>query len=718
MMAGWTIAWTNPALLAGALGLVVPYLVHLLTKRTPRTMVFPTVRFVKRAQARQSAFFRLRDPLLLLLRTGFIAFLVLAFVKPVWHAHGMAGAADREQASIALIDASLSMQCNGGLPFARAQQAAAKLLDHLDQDAVVNVIVANASPTSYLETPTRSTVPLKRDLLAATPTLERADMDAALGEAVRQLNAYPRHARTIYIVSDFQRTNWSAAKFSEVPEDIQIVFIPVGDASPSNVAITGITVRPRIPVVSETVEVAVAVANYGAANIEIPVSLQLSGINTEMSELQDESRLTTKTTSLAPGASGTVSFRFRASRMGSFEGTARIPDDALSADNARYFEMEVHKQVDVLLVSDAADEVRSGGHFMWRALNPFAESHDDTYRQRSSTIRPRLTRARDLDLSVDPPQVLVLDGAGQLPEKAIGQIVDYLSNGGSAIYFLSDVLDKGNLEAVAYSAGEKFVAPFLLGHFVDRRSTPETKGAIAEANFDDPVLRRFKDAREIAGLAFYRYFETERNQGRGEVLAKYDDGSIAIGKAFLGAGTVLLCNFSAGRDASDLAQNLAFVPLTYEMIKALRPRESTALSAVVGFPVSGSFPAHASSTGLLFLSPSGKSLSAATDRRGERLAVMLSATKECGFYRVNEGSRHLGSLAVNIDPRESDLTALTGAQLAELSASPERKIASTTSHDTRAVAALLEGVPLWPYLLFAALCLIAMEQAALVALRR
>ena len=58
------------------------------------------------------------------------------------------------------------------------------------------------------------------------------------------------------------------------------------------------------------------------------------------------------------------------------------------------------------------------------------------------------------------------------------------------------------------------------------------------------------------------------------------------------------------------------------------------------------------------------------------------------------------------------------AQMRELSASPDRKVATAAARDTRAIGALLEGVPIWPYLLLAALVLLGVEQAALLALRK
>lgn len=716
-MGGWTIAWTNPALLAGALGLLIPYLVHLLTKRTPRSLVFPTIQFLKRAKANQSAFFRLRDAILLVLRTAFVLLLLLAFLKPVLRARAMAGDENRREAAIIVLDASMSMRYKDGIPFARAQQAAEKLLDHLDGEGAANVILAGVSPGASLDAPTTNVAPLKRDLLSMAPTLGRADVDAALAEAVRQLQAYTDHVRSIYLVSDFQRSNWSATKFSAIPEEIKLVFLPVGDVVTSNAAITNVMVRPRSPVLSESVEIVCSVANYGTQPLDVPVRLELRQISSSPSA---ESELASfeRTVSVAPGSSGTASFRFRAAETGIFEGRTHLPDDALLADNSHFFTVDIDEQIDVLLVSDAASEPRSSAHFVWRALDPHAEDEDARGASRSSTLRTRLARARDLELQADPPHVLVLDGCGALPERAVALLSAFLSDGGAAIYFLSDVLDKGNLDALALVVKEGFAAPFSVTVMIENRSDSNAPGTIVEAKREDAVFRRFKDTNEIAGLSFHRYFATERMEGRGEVLARFNDGNVAMGRASVGAGTLLLCNISAGRDASNLAQTNAFVPLVHEMVKSTRGGEGGASGATVGYTAAGSVPMPGADSGLLILSPSGKSVSASTEHRGQDLSVVVQSADEPGFYRVNNGSLHLGSIPVNVDARESDLLVLNESQLHHLSASPDRKIASAAAQSTRAIGALLEGVPIWPYLLLAALGLLGIEQLALIALKR
>src|SRR5437763_4453156 len=117
------LVFTNPALWIGALVLAVPFILHLLTRKTSRTLIFPTVRFIRKVQASQSAVYRLRHLLLMLVRTAFLALLLLAFLKPVLQ-NGTLSAGDQGEsrhAVVIVLDASASMGYAGGgaSPFAR-----------------------------------------------------------------------------------------------------------------------------------------------------------------------------------------------------------------------------------------------------------------------------------------------------------------------------------------------------------------------------------------------------------------------------------------------------------------------------------------------------------------------------------------------------------------------------------------------------------------------
>src|SRR5436309_1287611 len=174
------LVFTNPALWAGALALSVPLIVHWLTRRTSRTLIFPTVRFIRKVQASQSAIYRLRHLLLMLVRTALLALLLLAFLKPVLQKNTLSAgdALESRHAVIIVLDASPSMGYAGGVasPFARGRLAGQKILDELHDRDVANLVVAAAAPWPSFNEPTANRFHLKQDLHLARLTQERADM--------------------------------------------------------------------------------------------------------------------------------------------------------------------------------------------------------------------------------------------------------------------------------------------------------------------------------------------------------------------------------------------------------------------------------------------------------------------------------------------------------------------------------------------------------------
>ena len=176
--------FTNPALWAGVLALAVPLIVHLLTRKSSRTLVFPTLRFIRKVQANQSAIYRLRHRLLMLVRTAFLALLLLAFLKPVIERRSLAAGdrKDSRHAVVIILDASASMgyAAGGAGLFGRGRLAVEKILDELREADLANLILAGAVPRASFLEPTANRFHLKSDAQMARLTQERADLDAAI----------------------------------------------------------------------------------------------------------------------------------------------------------------------------------------------------------------------------------------------------------------------------------------------------------------------------------------------------------------------------------------------------------------------------------------------------------------------------------------------------------------------------------------------------------
>ncbi|MCC6489192.1 MAG: BatA and WFA domain-containing protein [Candidatus Hydrogenedentes bacterium] len=718
-MGFWNIVFTNPALAAAGVALFVPYLVHLLTRRTPRRLVFPTVRFIRKAEASHSRLFRLRDVLLLLLRTAFVLLIFLAFLKPVLRAQAARRVESAGRTVTVVLDASMSMGYSGTgfTPFARGQLAATRIIDRLGPADVANVIVAGSSPVTSFETPASNAYHLKRDLQTASATLARADFDAAIAEGVRQSELSDRHKPLFYFISDFQRTNWASVDFARLPEDAETVFVPVNETRPWNLAITEITVEPPAPVVSEDIEIACTIANYGGAPEEIPVTLSMDEANDQSGGQEPPTRTTLERRVSVPGGdSATAAFRIRPRESGIFEGTVRIAEDGLSADNTRYFTLRITDRVDVLLVTEQqADDERTAVHFLARAMEPL--TRNDTLGTLRTSIVPQAAFTPELAASA---QLTVLEEPGPFTELMAKALAQYLRDGGAVLYVLSQAADGVNLQMMEDATQRALQLPFSLDGVIDYRASQPMPGfaIIAEANFDEPMLRRFRENNDLGSAHFTRVLATERIGGQGQVLMRYNDGNIALARTSYGAGTLLLCNMDVSREGSDFARKTVFVPFVHELLKGMRPSEGTARASLVGQPASAPAALMEGGGDVLFTNPLEEAVTATVSGQGEHTSALFPHTSVPGFYRLREGSRTAGVAAVNIDARESDLNVLSEEQLHELVRASRRTSASVSGDDPQSLEQFLEGLPLWPWLLIAALVIFGIEQALLLVLRR
>src|SRR5690606_13727471 len=183
----------------------------------------------------------------------------------------------------------------------------------------------------------------------------------------------------------------------------------------------------------------------------------------------------------------------------------------------------------------------------------------------------------------------------------------------------------------------------------------------------------------------------------------------------LGLGSILLCNFSPGPASSDLAKRPVFVPLVHEMLRGLRPLSGGVKAIAAGEAASTTAPLPSPQAHLSFSDPEGRRINGTFEIGADDAAVFFPETPLTGFYRVYADDHHVGSVAVNLDGRESNLDALSPDQLRELSRVSRDRFVAAAGNELDRLDELLEGRPLWPWLLLAVLGHLGVEQALVLA---
>jgi hypothetical protein len=129
------MTFLNPVLLFGLVAAAIPIIIHLLNLRKLKTVEFSTLQFLKELQKTKMRRVKIKQWLLLALRTLLVIAVVLAFSRPALRGSlagfGIGGTTHAKTTIVILLDDSPSMSVRNerGVLFAQARDLALHVLD-------------------------------------------------------------------------------------------------------------------------------------------------------------------------------------------------------------------------------------------------------------------------------------------------------------------------------------------------------------------------------------------------------------------------------------------------------------------------------------------------------------------------------------------------------------------------------------------------------------
>lgn len=688
----------NAALWPWLLALSVPILIHLLTRRTHRTVTLPTFRFLQRSLAQQSQVFKLRRLLLLLLRMALLLFLVLTFLKPTRTAP-LASKGGR-RAIVVVLDRSLSMgYTQGGVEaLARVRSEVTTLLDDLRPGDVADVILAGAAPQPALPRLSGDFGTLRQAVKSVQANSERGDMPGAVAQAAELLTKSDAPDRTLVLASDFQRTNWAEVNFDSLPADVKLVTVSSDNGERENAAVTGLKLRPAVPVAGEEAQVVAEVWNGSPRFRSLPVTLTTT--------MEEAAPLPPQTTalSLPPYTSGTVTFPVSFPEARRYRFVVRVPSDALPADDARYLTADLHhSQTVVLLTDEALNGSPTGAYFLSRALNPVPDQ--------PGGIRVLARHATELtEADLKTCDAVLLEAVTTMPADRLPMLAKYVASGGTLLIFAGGPNFLGQMQALAHLGKNGDGLPFVPQSALDVSRRGKGYLTLTEARYDSPLLKLFKsaEAADLGKIHFTRLCLTTEPDKRAEVLLKFEDGTPAAARRNFGAGSILLCNFSTSPADSDLPRQEFFPPLLHEFLKGLTDKGGDRREFFPGGSASTTLDAQQVRGSITCRDPNSEPERVVVDKPSG--GVIVERVDRLGFHVVLADGQPVATLAVNPHPDESDLRAIDPRELQ----SKRAKHAAYAVHAGAVGASseldsLRHDRPLWPWCLLAVLVFLLLE---------
>lgn len=566
------ITFLSPLALVGGLLVAIPVAVHLFRPRTVRVREFSSLRWLRPAQQRLARRIQWHQMLLFLLRSGFIAVLVLALARPMFSPQGGGGLMER----FVVIDVSPSMAYAAAdrpsPAAAAAQNAATVLLQGVGGDRTAVLLAGRetrvlAPLSASIEGPLavlRGIVPTSGDgtLTSALETIRLllADRRAAAGVEIVFLTDNQQHAWDQAAIADFVRALGDGAR------DVRVRVIDTGVAGPQNawIASARLVEVGRGDAARRVIRVQAACIGAGGPQRTV----RLTGLAGQPERSQP--------LAIEPGRLATVDFGLPAALdlRGQVATLDLDPADDLAADDRWFLDLDPQGATRVLVIepeSSRPETLRPAFHLR-TALTALATAHDRGLEVETRTVGA--VAAREFTAA----DVIVLCGVPDLPEPAVAALEDRVASGGGLALFLGPEIDADfyntRLHRAAAPDRSLLPAPIVPAPAFDpaagvRRPEPTPLAAI---RWSHPVLAPLHDPvfGDLAQARFtpHRRIETERLDAA-RVLAWIGSATPAIVEHAVGPGRVLVFNTTADDTWTDLPRRRSYVPLIDRVIAHL-----------------------------------------------------------------------------------------------------------------------------------------------------
>ena len=473
----------NAALLGGLATIILPTIVHLLSRRRARRVRFAPMELLMRSQKRTARSIRLRQLLLLVVRTLFIFGLAAAVLRPLLSDEPVAGSTSAPVVVVVAIDVSASMQArlDGRTAFDLARAKANEAVNGLPEDVRVGLVACDAEPRD-LVVPGFDRPAVIAALEALTVGAAWADV-AACAERAAGLattvevegEANSAGERRVVIVSDFAAHGFSRGSTGAVDaKGLRIDLLPAFDeAAPPNHGILDIEVTPG----AQGLGVRFTAARYGGPDVEVAADLFVGEARGARLALPFSSGAPLERTFTAPNAPKATADTpaFVAGTL-----TVALGDDALALDNVVVLPNEERASVSVLVVDGEPDAVPFSDevYYLTQALSSSRAGIAGQSRLAVNVLAPEKVDAASL-VGVD---VLILANVARLSQPASAAVVSHVEAGGGLLLTMGDQVDVD-----AYNRQLGAVLPAVL------------RGVKRQTLLDDASVSEFtKDAGHVA----------------------------------------------------------------------------------------------------------------------------------------------------------------------------------------------------------------------------
>lgn len=394
-----------PSILWALGALAIPLIVHLFNFRRTKKVLFTNVAFLQKVETETSSFRKLKQWLIMAARMLAIACLVLAFAQPFLPAASQ-NSLRLDGVNSIYLDNSLSMQntTDNKRYIDLAVVKLEALLEQLKNSPSLQFLTNDFGGEDYL---LNSGSSLKEKLTS----LEFGNTPRSLSAVYkRQSNLAQKQdaeaGNNFFWISDFQKSTLGNLNDIEFDSTNTVYVVPVVGAVNQNVFVDSVWLQTPFIREMQNNNLQVALKNSGNKDVvNLPVKLQIDG-----------SQSSGFSVSIPAGGTAKASFSFSVQDKGRHKAEISFDDQPLTFDNSFYFTIEASPAIKILHLYDERSDLDYIGKLY---------KNDSLFAFQSFNINNvDVSKMADFDL-------VILEGIRNFRPNLLTTSTDFVSNGGS-----------------------------------------------------------------------------------------------------------------------------------------------------------------------------------------------------------------------------------------------------------------------------------------------
>jgi hypothetical protein len=670
----------SPLLLWGLLAATIPIIIHLISLSKTKEMEFSSIRLLEEMKHESIRKLKIKQWLLVLLRTLMIISLVLMIARPTtkgFISSWLSG--DVDSRAVVIIDnsASMSLMGDNGSLLENIKLQSKSLIRKLDEKSFVEIYQSNPMKLIYSGKLDRA----QRISNAINSISQTATTDQLWSVIITAIKSAEQHEinKECFIFSDLQSLPDTSTvnQFQNELYEWKLYFIgqePVQD----NIGIYEVLPVSQVKLPDHLMKLNTRVKNEGKIE-KRNISIELYLNNERVGQV---------VTAFNPTKAKEFIFQAYPGKSGIIRGKMTIPDDDFDYDNYQSFELSIPKQISCMLIGESVEDV----FLLEEALQSINGENEYIFLNRK--IMPAIEK-----IFLEDTDVLILHRPDKISMKALDDIQRFIARGGGLIWISNtdDIQTSSSIESALklpyyvqsiHAGTEAF-------YEVERTQTQH-------ALFDELTVRKL--SAELPEVYSYTRVRPRLNQNI--ILAMHNGDPFLIEYRLMG-GHVYYFSSPFGLDWNDLALRGLFVPLLHRMLILLATDESNTMPVYAGESKKIIMTKEFLNAKWEMYSPSGRQILLIPDYNKEVLIV--ENTDELGSYEIYANGEFYTAFSTRLAHHERPINRVPGQLIANTIGSTQAQYISPGQSTSTVLQDLRYGKALWRNFLILAIIIFLIE---------